>query len=257
MRAGLILALLAATLTGCPEAHRRPDDFKADPAPLLAAVAVRAAAVRGLSGQLKLEVWRGDERVKLRQLVASQPPDKLRVDSLSPFDQPLSTLVAAHGRLSIYSLEERRFYVGAASPQNLARLIPVRLSPGEMGALLRGTVPLIAHHTAQVAWDGAHGWIQLDLRGDGATRQRVHFEPEHLRVVEVRAWQGEALRYAARLGRYEGEGPAAMPTRMRFEAPAESLRVDVEVVDYTLNPDLPDEAFELSPPRGVTVESLD
>ena len=55
----------------------------------------------------------------------------------------------------------------------------------------------------------------------------------------------------------EGEGPAAMPTRMRFEAPAESLRVDVEVVDYTLNPDLPDEAFELSPPRGVTVESLD
>ncbi len=251
----LILTATATLLAGCPGRFTRPDDFDDDPTRLLAAVAARGAKVESLTAQLRLEVWRKDERVKLRQLVAVRRPDHLRVDSLSPFDQPLSTLVSDGERLSIYALDEHRFFTGPATPNNMARLMPIRLEPHELNALLRGVVPVMPHTAAQVGWDADEGWYRLDLEGPRG-RQRIHFEPAGLRVVQTTVWQGDAVRWKAQLGRFDGAGADALPQRLRFEAPKEDLRIDVEVVDHRLNPDLPDAAFELSPPRGIEVERL-
>ncbi len=250
MRSALLLA--AVVLAGCPGRFARPDDFQADPTVLFDALAERSKAVQSLTAQLSLEVWSGDDRVRLRQLVALRRPAHLRIDSLSPFDAPLSTLVTDGERLSIYSLEDRRFYTGRATPQNLSRLVPIELGPAELVALLRGDVPLMKHEAAAVSWDADQGWYQLDLSAPAA-RQRIHFEPKTYKVRAIRAWTGDATRYIALFAQYDGP----VPTRMRFESPAKAIRVDVTVRDHRLNPDLPDAAFELEPPRGVPVESLD
>jgi len=113
-------------------------------------------------------------------------------------------------------------------------------------------VPVTAHQEAAVSWDAEQGWYQLDLSG-AETRQRVHFEPRTRKVMAIRAWRGDTLRYVARFAEYEGP----VPTRMRFEAPAKALRVDVRMRDHRLNPALPDAAFELEAPRGIPIESLD
>ncbi len=249
-------ALAALLLTGCPGRHARPDDFQADPAVFLSRIEARAAAVKSLTAELSLEVWRGDERVRLKQLVALRRPDKLRVDSLSPFGQPLSTLTSDGETLAIYAQDEHRFYTGAATPENLARLVPIRVEPDELVALLRGGVPLGAAERGTVGWDAERGLYPLDLVGP-ATRRRIHFDPEHLRVRAVRVWRGERLRYEARFTDYTGEGDAALPRRMRFESAEDEVRVDVSVADHRVNVELPDEAFQLEAPRGVPVDSLD
>ncbi|MEZ4466588.1 MAG: hypothetical protein R3F43_19600 [bacterium] len=253
----LPLALLALVLAGCPDKFRRPDDFSADPAPLLAGIARRQAAVASLTGQLHLEVWQRGERVRLRQLVAVRQPDRLRIDSLSPFDQPLSTLVSDGTVLALYSLEEKRFWRGAASPRNLSRLVPIAMAPESLASLLRGTMPVIRHRAAVVAWDGENGWYQLDLEGENGRRQRISFEPEALRVTAAREWVGDALQYKARLGDYSNDGDTAVPRRMLLEAPADDIRIDVEVVDHRVNPTLPDAAFELEALRGIEVEPFE
>jgi len=252
-----LLGLLALVLTGCPEKFRQPDGFSNDPAPLLASITRRAEAVKSLTGQLHLEVWQKDDRVRLRQLVAVRQPDRLRIDSLSPFDQPLSTLVSDGTTLSLYSLEEKRFWQGAATPAHLGRLVPVAMAPESLAALLRGTLPVIRHTAAVVVWDSENGWYQLDLQGENGRRQRISLEPEALRVVAAREWVGDALQYRARLGDYSDASDTAVPRRMRLEAPTDDLRIDVEVLDHRVNPELPDAAFTLDPPRGIRVESFD
>lgn len=252
--AGGLIALTLG-LVGCPDRFARPDDFEADPAPLLAAVRAHGEAIQSLSAELTLEVWRDRERVRLRQLVIVERPDRLRIDSLSPFDQPLSTLVSDGQTLSIYALEDQRFYQGRASPENLVRLVPIRLEPRELGALLRGEVPLIDHREATVSWVGATGRYRLDLVGEGQ-RQRVEFEPLAKRVTETRVWRGERLAYAARLGDYSGTDLTAIPRRMRFESPADGLQIDVVVQAHQVNRAIPAAAFTLSVPRGVEIEPL-
>lgn len=257
MRRGrLAWALLAAAvLVGCPARIPPPGDFSEDPSRLTAAVERRAAAVQTLSGELAIEAWHGDERVRLKQLIAVDGQGRVRIDALSPFGQPLSTLVSDGDRLMIYSLDDKTFRTGAATPENLARLLPVRIEPEALSALLRGAVPIMAHDRATVTWNDREGAYRLEL-AQGARLQQVEFEPDALRVVGLRMFDGERLRYRARFGDYSGAGDAVIPKRMRFEVPDESVRIDLSVVDFTVNPDLPPEAFVLEPPRGVRVEAL-
>lgn len=251
-----LLALALTTLTGCPgPQYARPDDFSDDPAPLLAAVERRARAIQRLSGELAIEAWRDDERVRLRQLIAVDGRGRVRIDALSPFGQPLSTLVSDGSRLMIYSLEDKTFRIGAATPENMARLLPIRLEPEALSALLRGAVPILPHDRATVSWNGDTGAYRLELVR-GARTQQIELEPAALRVVGLRMFDGDRLRYRARFGDYSGDGDAVVPRRMRFEVPAEDVRIDLSVVDFTIDPDLPDEAFVLEAPRGVRVEAL-
>lgn len=104
-RAGALslLVLGLAGLTGCPNRIARPADGPTEPAPVLARLAERSHALTSLSGMISLEVWRGDERVKLRQLLLVQRPDHIRVDTLSPFDQPLAMMASDGQSVTIYS----------------------------------------------------------------------------------------------------------------------------------------------------------
>lgn len=250
-----LLVMGSVLLSGCPERHRRPENFSDDPVALLSVVRANAALIDSFSGQLRLEIWRGAERVRLRQLIATKAPDRLRIDVLSPFDQPLKTLVSDGRQLSIWAMDEKRFYRGEATAQNLARLFPVRLSPADLSGLLRGVVPMISFRTSAVKWDAERGRYLLVLKGDGG-RQELLFEPlsKHLRRSTV--WRDGEVEYVISLAKHTVEDGAVIPKRMRFEVPSDRLKIDIEVVDFVLNPSLVPQAWILDPPRGIGVESL-
>jgi outer membrane lipoprotein-sorting protein len=254
LAAGLLMATLGL-LVGCSGRFTRPADAPTEPGPILARLAERAAAVRSLSGMLSLEVWRGDERVRLRQLLLVVRPDKVRVDTLSPFDQPLAMMASDGQTLTIYSLEQKRYEQGPATAANLSRLLRLPLSGEELTAVLAGGVPIPAGVTPTLGWDAEMGAHVLEFI-DGRRRQRVALDPAAWRLVELRAWDGETPRYVARFGDYDGEGPTAVPRRMRFEVPAEALRVDARFEDHTLNVSPPPDAFTIPAPRGIPVDPL-
>ena len=256
-RAGALSLLMLglAGLTGCPNRIARPADGPTEPAPVLARLAERSHALTSLSGMISLEVWRGDERVKLRQLLLVQRPDHIRVDTLSPFDQPLAMMASDGQSVTIYSLEQRRYEQGPATPDHLARLLRLPLTGDELTAVLAGGVPVRPDAQATLDWDDTAGAYILDLRTP-ERRQRLLVEPVAFRISEIRTYQGDTLVFVARFGDYDGEGPTAVPQRMRFEVPAEKMRVDAQFDDHTVNVTPPADAFVIPVPRGIPVEPL-
>lgn len=247
--------VFALALGACGGRYPRPDNALENPAVVIAHVQKQSDALETLTGLLALEVWRDSERVRLRQLIVVARPDKLRVDTLSPFEQPLSMMASDGETVSIYSLEERRFWRGPSTPRNLARLVPLRLEGEELASVLRGGVPLIDHQQVAMDWDADVGCYAVTLTGV-ARRQRLCVEPEHLRVLESRVWRGDTLQYKARFGQYSDE-EGGIPTRLRFEVPEDDLQVDVQVVDHKRNPTVAADAFIVEPPRGIEVETLE
>ena len=248
-------ALTAALcLTGCPDRrHTRPDPPLTSAGPALSALAARNAAINTLSGLLALEIWRNGDRVRLRQLVIVQRPDRIRLDTLSPFDQPLQMMASDGETLAVYSLEEKRFFRGPATPRNLARLLPIELEGPELIAFFQGRTPLIVHTESSIAWDDDRGAWQVDLTGAGR-RQQLHFEPAHLRVTESQVWRTGALEYKARFCDYSGHDDTAVPRRIRIEVPSKDLSIDIEVREFTVGEPVDPEAFGIDPPRGIRVE---
>ncbi len=240
-----ILLVLAAHCWGCGGSVPKPENFTEDAEVILQPIADRA--VESLSAELHLDAWQGGERVKFQQLIAVQKPDHLRIDSLSPFGQPLSTLVSDGETISIYSQKDRKFYSGAATPQNLARLLPIQMHPSELSALLRAEIPIIDYQTAQVSWDSDAGRTVVVLQNQ-SEQQILRIEPKRQLVTQSEVKTQNALRYRAQLGDYSSDAKP-FPRRMRLESG--DFKVEIEVKDHRIDIELADETFELYPPKGV------
>jgi len=250
-----ILIALVFTLAGCGGSYPRPEDYSDSAQRLLDSIEKRGEALRSLSGELSVELWREGKRIRAKQLIAVDREGRLRIEVLSPFGHPITTLVSDGSRLMIYDAREKRFHLGAATAHALARLLPVPISPAELSAMMRGAIPTIQHTEAVVSWNSQDGRYRLSLTG-GKRRQMLELEPKYLRVTLVESTIGGKLLYRAKLGNYSGSDDTIVPQRILFEAPARELRVDLTVTEHTMNPKLPDTAFTLEPPRGILVEPL-
>jgi len=155
--------------------------------------------------------------------------------------------------LSIYNLRTRRFYQGPTRSKSLSKQLSLPLKTQELLSLLRGAIPLIQHEKATLGWDTERGRYLLELQGRGE-RQLIRIEPQKRQVLKIQAWEAGRSRYSVSLAQYIDRGGLSFPQRLRFEAP--DLRVDLEVEDLKLKPQLPLEIFQLAPPRGIQVEPL-
>ena len=116
-------------------------------------------------------------------------------------------------------------------------------------------------------WDAERGLYVLTLEELGnalADKQVLFVRPGDFAPVEVLLYRGGRLEVRLLLADYTDSEPK-LPQRLRFEMPSaglpggemrETLRVELKLKDYALNPDLPAEAFEILAPPGLTPEPL-
>ena len=254
----LALCLTLPLLVSCGGRYARPDDFSDDPARMHKALEERRAQVSALSGELSLEIWEADKRVRARQLFATLPPHRLRVDTLSPFEQPISTLIINEARLALHELNQRRFRVGEPTAEHLGKLSRIHLDPAALATALSGQPPLIQSQGGALQWDADRGLYLLTLtseRSPIADREELWIKPSDQTVVELRLYRHHQLEVKLQLTEYTSDEPK-LPQRMRFTLPSRDVRVEVKLKDYALNPDLPSEAFVITSPPGLSPEPI-
>ena len=140
-------------IAGCGGRQSQPADFNPDPSPFIQRIKERNEAIKSLTAELTVELWKGTDRLRFSQMVAVDSSQRLRIDALSPMGSPISTMVSDGGRLMLYAVSEKRFFIGESSPENLAQLLPVPLDPSELSMLLRGAIPLMDADESLVEWD--------------------------------------------------------------------------------------------------------
>jgi hypothetical protein len=215
--------------------------------------------------QRRVASVRGDARVRVeghafsgavRQFVAAAQPDRVHVETLDFFGNPVAVLAAGDGRLALYDARAKVLYRGAATPANLARLVPLPLSPEELVTILCGSAPLVVARAVDAR--PGRGFVALEL-ADGARTQS-------LRVRAAAAIERSALRVAGAraAGTYdlvfsEFEPIAGSPFPTRIALTAEEPRVSLQVAwgDVEVNAALEPELFHMETPRGARVVDLD
>jgi len=249
-----VVGFVVVVVTACGARFPQPDHFKPDADRYHIAMESRSKIIKSLSGELAVELWEGGKRIAIRQLFASRPPHQLRMDTLTPFEQPLATLIYHNTLLALHDIEHARFAVGAASAENFERLTRVRIKPSDMSALLSGQIPRLMNQGGTVRWDEEQGRAVLTLE-DRDERQLIYFDESKLtpRAMEIYR-QGELL-VRLFLAQYTAQEPY-LPQRLRFEIPSKKIRVEIELKDFTLNPELPDIAFEIKAPPGLSMSDL-
>ena len=102
--------------------------------------------------------------MRVREVVVAERSGRLRFETLSPFEQPLSTLVSDGAKFALYDLGKKRYYHGPATPTNLSRLLPIRMRGVDIAQLLLGEPPLIAPTPTGLRAGPLQEPIRADLR---------------------------------------------------------------------------------------------
>jgi hypothetical protein len=247
-------ALAVLTLASCAP-RVPPPDLSLEPGPLLVQVAGAAARVERVQGDARVKVAGGGMRGTIPAFIAAEKPDRLRIEGRDFFGNPVAVLVAAEGRLALYDARERTFYRGAATPQNLALLVPLPLEPAELVSILCGAPPLMGE---AVSAEPGRGFVALELRsGRRTTRLRVGAGA----AVQWAALSGDAGApdHQVRFEDFRDELVAGARFPAHIALWSETPKVELELAWSEVEPNAPLDArlFRLAPPPGVREVDLD
>ena len=254
---GLVAGALLA-LAGC-HPRRPPPDLSLDPATLLTEVQAAQARVVSVQGRARVGVEAPGGSGGTEQLLVAQRPDRLRIDVQDFFGNVVATLAVADGRLALYDARERTFLRGAATPANLARLVPVVIGPEALVTLLCGSAPLLPGATAEAAEPG-DGSVWLTLRAaDRVQRLEVGPGAALLRARQRRLTAaGEvADGLDAAFTIHRTRAGQRVPTDLSARDAAAGVALSLHWRELEVNAPVDASLFRLTPPAGARVVDLD
>ncbi|MBX7116548.1 MAG: DUF4292 domain-containing protein [Myxococcaceae bacterium] len=246
----------ALWLMGCP---KRPLDLGPEgearsAAELLKRIAVAESQVVSMKGDAKLRVESPGQNGTVTLFVAVTHPAYVHLEALGFFNQPQAVLVSDGEKFGMYDAQTQRYYRGPATAANMGRFLPVVLPPDELAALMLGRSPRIPAEETEMSFDAEAGVYWLTLKRGGVV-QKLTVQPPSYRVVKSEVTGMQA--YNSRFEDIEDVGPATYPRRVVLEVPGQSIRVELNYKDVTVNeaPDLT--LFEMSAPANVPVVDVD
>lgn len=197
-------------------------------------------------------------RVRLKAVILAERPGRFRVETLSPFEQPVDVMVSDGDQLWLVS--EDRLRTGAATPENIARLIPLAMRPEEVVDTFLGGVPGASGFAPTGIEAGKGGTWVIALRGPAGEPGRLVMDPVRKVVQQMDLLEpsGEP-RVQVRFGDFAASGPDGreLPRDIVVEMPARKLDVRIKLGEVDVNVPLDASLFRIEPPPGVEVESFE
>ncbi len=255
--AGWLAAAALVALAAC-HPRRPPPDLSLDPAELLREVRAAQARVVSVQGRARVGVDSPNGSGGTEQYLVAERPGRLRVEVQDFFGNVVASLAVEGGRLALYDARERTFLRGAATPANLARLIPVAVTPEALVTLLCGSAPLLDGQP--VSAEPAEGSVLLTIReGDLVQRLEVGPGAALLSARQRRVAPGGEVPAGldAEFSVHRTRAGQRVPTDLAARAPEGGVAFSLHWRELEVNGPVDPSLFLLTPPHGVRVVDLD
>ncbi|HUM12376.1 MAG TPA: DUF4292 domain-containing protein [Myxococcaceae bacterium] len=229
-------------------------DVRSAPPPdataLLAEVDAVDAQVARLQSQAKARVDAGGKKGNVQLFVAVAAPASVHLEVLDFFGKPSGILISDGKRFVMFASDAGVWQRGAASAENVARVLPISLPPEQLVSMFLGRSPRLPDPAPTLAVDPEQNLFRVTLRAGGRTQQ-LWVDPTRKRVVrsQVDGPGGYALTFDG----FEDVRGTAFPRSISF---AGQGSVALQYTDLRLG-EQPDAAlFTPEPPPGVPVEQI-
>jgi outer membrane lipoprotein-sorting protein len=256
-----VAVFAAVLLGGCALVTRRPTvppPLAVSAERLLASIDERAAALHTFRALAQMHYVGPKESLAVKEVVALERPDHLRIEMMSPFGVALQ--IASNGqRLFAYHHGEHTFYGGRASAENLARFTRFDLELAEVIDLLVGLPPARERRGgAAIAFERPQGWWKVTSGLARGGTLVVWFDPDTLLATRAHEIAADGtVRYVAQYAQYEFASGIQLPREVRFEVPAQQAKVDLRYSNVSVNTELAATLFAFDPPPASKIVDLD
>ncbi len=255
MRSARLAAAAALALLGGCVPRAPPPDLSLEPAGLLVQVRAAQERIRTVRGEVRVRIETAEFSGTVPALVAAELPDRVLVQTLDFFGNTVAVLAAADGELSFYDARAHVVYRGAATPENLARLVLLPLSPADLARIVCGSAPLLAGEA--VSAEPGRGFVTLGIAaGDRTQTLRIGAGAEVLRAslrVDGGAGRGSYDLEFSELDRFEA---FRFPAEASLSAEAPRVRMRLAWTDVEPNAAVERKIFSPRIPASARVLDL-
>ena len=252
----LSVLFLLGSLSSC-RLHQRSsmvDTVIPEPAILLEHLRRQSLGRSNLRAIGRVTIFGPEGRLRLRTVLVAERPRSFRVETLTPFEQPVDVMCSNGDQL--WLLREGHLFVGPATEEHISRVLPLPLRPEELVEVLLGGVPISAHFEP-VSLEEQRGYWRLKLQNADKEVGFLSVDPDTLRVVEAQLFAADgSVRVEIH---FEGftkaaDGGPAIPTRIRARVPPQELDVRIRLREAETDVKLGSEVFEMHAAPHIAVE---
>ena len=242
--------LFLLLLAGCPPRV----DVRSAPPPdataLLAEVDGTDARVATLQSQAKAHVDARGKKGNVQMFVAVAAPASVHLEVLDFFGKPSGILISDGNQFVMLASDTGTWLRGAATAENVSRVLPVALPPDQLVAMLLGRAPRLPDPSPTLVADPEQNVFRVTLKADGRT-QELWVDPARTRVVRSHVdGPGE---YTLTFDGFEDVRGTPFPRSISFTGAGS---VALQYTDLRLG-EQPDAAlFTPQAPPGVPVEQV-
>ncbi|MBW2585359.1 MAG: DUF4292 domain-containing protein [Deltaproteobacteria bacterium] len=263
-RVGLTAVLLwSLAVAGCKTAPACPVQVRTDATRALEDHASRRAAWQSIKAEARVTQWGRHGRIRGTVLMFLEQPNRVRFDVMTQLG-PAAVLTSDGESFQFSDLREGVFLHGPTCPENIARLLGISVDAENVLRLLTGDTPMIeATERSMECRDGRY--VVTLVAADGTT-QEVAFSVDdadrekapqaqrlRLRRSTERAPDGKS-RWEATYDDYIDVDGQSFPTNIRFVDEVNDVDTSVRVKSISLNPEVPEGAFQQAPSPGMSIE---
>jgi outer membrane lipoprotein-sorting protein len=228
------------------------------PAEALAELQQKNGTRRNMRALARVTYFGPKGRARVKAALLAERPKSFRVETISPFEQPLDVMASDGSKL--WLLSQQRLCEGPATPENIARLLPLAMNPEEVVDTLLGGVPTssrFAPKALEWAEDGEHWLLTMD---DGQEESRLVIDPVQ-KVVEKMTLgaPGAKPRLSVEFEDFKrigNTGAGELPHKIHIELPDRGLDVRIKLEEAEVDVPLAADLFRINAPPGIEPEPL-
>lgn len=219
--------------------------------------ALKRPLVSSLQGMSRLESYVDGDAKKADVLLRIARPNKAQFQALTPTLDMIAVLSTDGDRFASFERGADRCYTGKACAENIARLVPIALPPGEMVDAMLGRPPLLQTHKKALAWDGDKGAYVVTLGPtlDGHT-QKVWIRPGDFRFVAAIVYRQKKRIVSIAYGGHDKVCKGCPPQLMRMKVAATKTDMSLSLREVEVNEEIEADAFAPTCPAGTVPVEL-
>lgn len=204
---------------------------------------------KSAQGMTRLEAYVKKERRSVDMIVQLQMPNAAQMQAVSPTLDMLAVMATDGKRFVSFERGGQRCFTGEACPLNMARLLPIALSPEQLVPALLGRPPLLKSAQQVLQWDSERNAYVVLLGEVTGTHQQVYVSPQDFRFLGTVMYEKDE-----RVASMEYVGAGKIPETLRYKAKDVDVTVSLRKVDLDLPVDV--EVFAPACPDGMLQQEL-
>lgn len=198
-------------------------------------------------GMMRIQMEEGGRVTSGRAAWAAAPPDRLRLEWLSPLGQPLLSFAGDGRMITLYVSAEQKFHRFKQSRNALERMIGMPIGIEDLVDTLAGRPPLPAHAAARMV-NGQGCDVVLENRWHVPVAKLHSEKCAHLESMTAFDTEGRAL-YQIQWLDWQAGPVDLLPRQIRLTSGAgDALTMILE--RYWIDTALPPDTFVIAPPQS-------